>query len=70
LQKNLLMANKNRINYDEEPVCYCVKCLSLAIVEEDDIAYCKKCGCSVVGIADINTWKKLKDMKYPPKITF
>lgn len=64
------MDNKNHINYDEEPVCYCVKCLSLAIVEEDDITYCKKCGCSVVGTTDVYTWKKMKYLKYPPKVTF
>lgn len=30
--------------YNEEPVYYCSRCLSLAIMESEGTLYCDKCG--------------------------
>lgn len=48
------------IDYNKEPVYYCKDCLSLHIISEDGLTYCKKCGGSDIGVTDINTWLKIK----------
>ena len=43
-------------SYNNEPVFYCKKCLSLAIVNEGDGSYCNDCGCSAIGATNIDRW--------------
>lgn len=52
---------------DEDEVYYCSKCLSLAIINESGIDYCKKCGCSVIEKDTTDNWVKKHDAKYPRK---
>ena len=54
-------------DYNEEPVYYCKRCLSLNIREmpfAKDKDYCESCGAVDVGITDIDTWDKLYREKY------
>ena len=50
--------------YNEEPVHYCKRCLSLNIkVDENDDEFCEDCTSTNIGKMDIFTWEKLyKDM--------
>lgn len=51
--------------YNEEPVTYCKKCLSLKIMSlNDDIDYCDECGCTDTDSTDIETWRELYRKKY------
>ena len=54
-------------SYDEEPVYYCKRCLSLNIRPIPDLDgqdYCAECGTTDVGSANIEEWKKLYRKKY------
>lgn len=55
--------------YDNIPVLYCKRCLSLAVMSDDDlhIDYCDKCGCADIGETDIYTWMDLYEKKYGKK---
>jgi len=50
--------------YDEIPVLYCSRCLSL-LIEEDEMMgdYCKECGCTDIKETDIFTWEKMHKKK-------
>ena len=53
--------------YNAEPVHYCEKCYSLKIMAFGDNDYCDKCGSTIIGVTDINSWEKLykeKVLKY------
>lgn len=53
--------------YDEEPVYYCKRCLSLnirAIPFVTDQDYCADCGIIDVGVATIEEWKEMYKKKY------
>lgn len=55
------------IIYDEEPVFYCKKCLSLRIrhvtsIENSD--YCDDCGSTDIAQIDIGTWEKKYQHRY------
>lgn len=55
---------------EEEPVAYCRRCKSLAIInydfgsQEDNTSgsvmncYCRDCGCTDIGLASIEDWIK------------
>lgn len=54
-------------SYDDEPVYYCKRCLSLNIrqmpcVKDQD--YCGECWASEVGTASIEEWKEMYRKKY------
>jgi hypothetical protein len=56
-----------RNEYDEEPVYYCKRCLSLnirqmPILNHQD--YCGECGSAEVGCVDIEEWNQLYEKKY------
>lgn len=56
-----------RNEYDEEPVYYCKRCLSLnirqmPILNHQD--YCGECGSAEVGYVDIEEWNRLYEEKY------
>lgn len=61
------MDKENKDLYNEDPVYYCKRCLSLSIREmpmmpEQD--YCEECGNVDVGTTDIEEWKKMYREKY------
>lgn len=60
---------KQNIDYDAEPVEYCLKCYSLKIKHEDslDIDCCCNCGSTEIGETDIDTWEKLYQKRYGHK---
>lgn len=51
--------------YNEEPVLYCERCLSLRIRNiNDEIDFCDNCGSADILETDIGTWEKLYFEKY------
>jgi len=53
--------------YNEDPVYYCKRCLSLNIreiplVENQD--YCEDCGAVDIGTTDIDEWNRMYKEKY------
>lgn len=61
--------NKQNIDYDSEPVEYCLKCYSLKIKHEDslDIDCCCNCGSTEIGKTDIATWEAMYQKRYGHK---
>lgn len=53
--------------YNKEPVLYCKRCLSLAIMSEYDTDYCKECGCTDIGSTSIEHWQEMYEEKYHKK---
>lgn len=54
-------------SYDEEPVYYCKRCLSLNIrqmpyVKDQD--YCGECGTTDIATTSIEEWKEMYKKKY------
>lgn len=61
---------KNKVDYNEDPVYYCTKCLSLDIRSIDgtkDSDYCHKCGCTDIKKTSIGEWEKLYKQRYGMK---
>lgn len=59
------MRQKNNDKYDEIPVFYCNRCLSLKIMQDDVLGdYCPDCGSLDVREASIFDWKRLYVEKY------
>ena len=53
--------------YEEEPVYYCKRCLSLNIKEMPFMGnrdYCESCGAVEVGMASFEEWEKMYREKY------
>lgn len=51
-------------DYNNIPVHYCTKCLSLKILVYDkDTSYCDDCGCTDIEEAHIDEFLKLKNNK-------
>lgn len=56
---------QNKDDYNEEPVYYCSRCLSLAIKADiDDFCYCDKCGSTQIEQCDIFHWEALYRDRY------
>ena len=53
--------------YNQEPVYYCVDCLSLAISTIDDDDFCNSCGSFNIAVTTIQEWEKLYENKYKHK---
>ena len=54
-------------NYDDEPVHYCDRCLSLKVMyldEDSDDTYCGDCGCTEIKETNIHVWKNMYKNKY------
>lgn len=52
-------------NYDNIPVTYCKKCLSLKIITlNDEVDYCDDCGNTDMGITDIHSWRRMYKETY------
>lgn len=57
-------------NYDEDPVYYCPRCLSLNIKADiADYCYCDDCGSTRVETTDIFTWENLYKARHGFKFT-
>lgn len=53
--------------YNDEPVYYCSKCLSLAVVSLDDIDYCNNCGSADIESDSIENWEMMYLIRYGEK---
>lgn len=55
-------------NYNEEPVCYCARCLSLKIKSDiADYCYCDDCGSTRVEETSIFEWEKMYEQRHGTK---
>lgn len=68
------MYRHSRTEYDDEPVHYCRRCHSLAIVSDPDPsdpewdgAYCRDCGSTDIGECDIDDWVKEEERRLEQK---
>lgn len=54
-----------RCDYDQEPVYYCHRCLSLKIKADiADYCYCDNCGSTNIENADISEWENMYKGRY------
>lgn len=63
----ILRVNEDKEKYNEEPVFYCTKCLSLKIrsVERlEDSEYCDDCGSTCIEKLSIDEWESLYKKKF------
>ena len=51
-------------NYKEEPVYYCIHCLSLKIRSDEVCDYCEECGSTDIAETTIDKWQELYKKKY------
>lgn len=62
------MTDKEREEYNQEPVWFCKDCLSLKIIDVDnDVCFCDECGNTNIGKASIEVWEDLYETKYKHK---
>lgn len=62
--------SKKAVDYNDEPVYYCKRCLSLKIMRMkgfDDICYCDKCGSTDIESAQIEEWQAMYNERYNKK---
>lgn len=53
--------------YNDEPVLYCSRCLSLSIMGVGDMDYCDKCGSTEIASSSIEEWEELYVQRYGKK---
>jgi hypothetical protein len=61
------MNKKRPKSYDDDPVYYCTRCLSLKIKPIPDIKgenYCCDCGTTLVSKTTIDKWKEMYRNRY------
>lgn len=61
------MDKENKQSYDDEPVYYCKRCLSLNIKQMPfvpDQDYCANCGTAEIGTTTIEEWNEMYKKKY------
>lgn len=57
-------------DYNNEPVFYCKRCLSLNVKSMDEdhdtdfLDFCDDCGSTEIEQTDIHTWEKMYEQKY------
>lgn len=54
-------------NYNDEPVFYCSRCLSLKVKCEDGLDYCDDCGCGDIGESSFEDWERMYVKRYGRK---
>ena len=59
--------NLNESKYNDIPVFYCKKCLSLKIIDSDGMCFCDKCGSLDIDEESIFIWMKRYELKYDRK---
>jgi hypothetical protein len=58
----MIKTPEGKEQYDEEPVFYCKRCLSLNIRQipgAEDQEYCDDCGSANIGSASIEEWEEM-----------
>lgn len=58
---------EKQVNYNDEPVHYCPRCLSLKIMRVqgmDDLDYCDTCGSTSTEQCHIEEWREKYKEKY------
>jgi len=58
---------KKEKSYDDDPVYYCKRCLSLnikTIPYTKDQDYCEDCSTTDIGVTSIEEWNKMYEAKY------
>jgi len=63
--------NLTKEEYNEVPLYYCKRCLSLHILRMDEIGgidYCVKCGGTEIGVSLLPDWEVLYEDKYGKKL--
>lgn len=64
------MKEDHKEDYNDEPVYYCKRCLSLNIQQMpmlENMSCCGDCGTVDIGTASIEEWEKLYEKKYGKK---
>lgn len=56
--------NYKKEYYNNQPVLYCKRCLSLNIRELNNDDYCDQCGCTEILEGSIEQWEELNNKKY------
>ena len=57
--------NNQHCKYDDDPVYYCPRCLSLEIKADiGDYCYCNKCGSTTIETVSIDEWEKKYKERY------
>ena len=51
--------NKKKEQYNNTPLCFCRKCLSISIYSEDSLEFCLDCGGTDLAESGIDNWKRL-----------
>lgn len=57
------MASKKE-EYNQEPVFYCKRCLSLKIMTDQDMSYCDDCGNTEIRDTSIEHWQHMYFLRY------
>ena len=58
---------RKKKSYNDDPVYYCKRCLSLSIKQMPHVKgqdYCAECGTTDIGNTDIEEWKEMYKKKY------
>ena len=61
------MTKDSKGTYDDDPVYYCKRCLSLSIKDVPfvkDKCYCTECTNADIGVTSIEEWKEMYRKKY------
>jgi len=59
--------SKGSESYNDDPVYYCKRCLSLGIRQVPlmkNLDYCEDCGAVDIGVTDIEEWQKMYRKKF------
>lgn len=64
------MENQNKDDYNNEPILYCKRCLSLKIRNIptiDNSDYCDNCSSTEIGECSIEEWEKMYQERFGHK---
>ncbi len=67
-EKKISLSSLSKDDYNNIPIYYCTKCLSLAIRIEGDFNYCDSCGNTEVQESNIKDWEEIYKNKYSKKL--
>lgn len=62
IDNDSMNADDVKNEFDDEPVYYCTRCLSLAIIDDGEDCYCKDCMSTKIKRTNIYRWLKMKDV--------
>lgn len=58
------MGNKKKKEYNNEPVFYCKRCLSLKVITDQEMEYCDECGSTEIRETSIEHWEHMYFLRY------